>query len=898
MWHHLFRKNKTQTTAAQEIDIWRVKALFNNFRKILQLNTQVFEQIAAMDRVLGGEFIFDRKFLEESVRTIASHVHHVTYNLNALTNNRFIPLYDRYQEIRVILDDILAGNTQALSCPPVQPLDRLTWELEPLVGIDQVCLAELRYHPGIKACNGLVVSSEAVLALFSDDNSGTETEAKMDFSVVKSQLQNALKSLLNEYPEMTLAVAATRLQGNPGEPRDLGEFLLREDGENHLTILADESLPHEQETGTPSPSSPVPQETVTCDSDTTIEELFFLGVERVIKIVTERYFTMSPDLGSVPLLALFLRPASQALARGTITTRASTNESTPLLSVTSWLPGKREEMDTHKLRRIFPFDLVSSSFAQKEPDLTFPDGLQATSPTPNHKHFHRGSAIILPREIQALAETAMTLERIMGLPIVMHWEYLDKGKFVATRLFPFLDRPAEPTIEELDQEIKKAMVLSEGGQVVQSGVAAGTIFHVSHTTTLADFPVGGVIVAPIATPQLTPILHKASAIITEHGNPVGHLATVARELNIPALFGVVEALELLPDGTEVTVDAGQGYIYKGVLNHLLQLGNYENSFSPSDPEYRVLRRLLRFISPLKLVNPDDPIFSAENCSSFHDIIHFCHEMAVDELAHFQERRPGLRGIRTSQLHLPEHMNVNLLDIGGGLPSDLDKEPGVSDILSEPMAIFLDGLLHPQASGEELPNLGLRDIISSLPRTSRISNASPETSSENLAIIGQEYMNLSLRLGYHFSVIDAHLSDDPHRNYIYFRFIGGLADQTRRARRALFISDVLGAMDFKVSWKGDLVVGRMKFEERDVMRSALFVLGALTTYSRQRDTSMYSDEIGRELFEQFANTFLLSFRRKSATSHTLRTAMGSSTAGGRLRKSSPPPPADKREVEES
>jgi hypothetical protein len=145
------------------------------------------------------------------------------------------------------------------------------------------------------------------------------------------------------------------------------------------------------------------------------------------------------------------------------------------------------------------------------------------------------------------------------------------------------------------------------------------------------------------------------------------------------------------------------------------------------------------------------------------------------------------------------------------------------------------------------------------------------------------MNLSLRLGYHFNVIDAHLADDRHRNYIYFRFIGGLADQARRARRALFISDVLGAMDFKVFWKGDLVVGRMKFEEKDVLRSALFVLGALTTYSRQKDTSLYSDELGRELFDRFAGSFLLPFGNKSATHRSLRTA-AESNPGGRLRKS--------------
>lgn len=887
MWRHLFRnKMNLPASGSQEIDIWRVKALFNNFRKILQLNTLVFEQIAAMDRALGGEYIFDRNFIEESVRTIARHVHHVTYNLNALTNNGYIPLYDRYQEIRVILDDILAGNTKALSCPPVLPLDSLSWELEPLVGIDLVCLAELRHHPGIKASNGLVVSSDAVQVILNNTINKTiataSSKTDLSFDLVTESLSNSLQPMLAKHPKLLLSITATRLGGLPGDPRDLGEFLLRKEENDSLIVLAEADLPLEQLTGSPGQSSPSLRETIRRDNGgSSPEDLFLKGITSITTIAAERCKTLYPD--TEPYFALFLRPASNALARGTITTRAAIKSATPLLTVTSWLPGKRQEMDIHQLRRIFPFDFVSSIMSPKNLERHFPDGLQATNATPQNHHFRRGSATILPKEIQALAETAMTLERIMGVPVIMHWEYLENNKFVVTRLFPFLEKPAVPTTLELEKEKKTATVIGKGGQVVQSGVAAGTVFHVTQHTSLNDFPIGGVAVAPIATPQLTPILHRASAILTEHGNPVGHLATVARELSLPALFGIPGILEKLPEGTEVTVDAGQGCIYKGVLNYLLQQGNNDNSFSPIDPEYRVLRRLLRFISPLKLVNPDDPNFLPQNCRSFHDIIHFCHEMAVDELAHFQERRPGLRSIHTTRLHLPVQMDINLLDIGGGLPNSPVQQPGPADILSEPFAIFLDGLLHPQATSEDVPTLGIRDIISSIPRTSRLSSISPEISGKNLAIISQEYMNLSLRLGYHFCVIDAHLANDRHRNYIYFRFIGGLADHVRRARRALFISDVLGAMDFKVFWKGDLIVGRMKFEEKDVLRSALFVLGALTTYSRQRDISLYSDELAQELFDRFADTFLLPFSKKSATHRSLRTAAELHPAG-RLRKS--------------
>jgi len=214
------------------------------------------------------------------------------------------------------------------------------------------------------------------------------------------------------------------------------------------------------------------------------------------------------------------------------------------------------------------------------------------------------------------------------------------------------------------------------------------------------------------------------------------------------------------------------------------------------------------------------------------------------------------------------MDIHLLDIGGGMkPVKGGRQPRPADVNSEPFAVFLDGLLHPFAAREELPVLGLRDIISSIPRTSGSMTTAPDHVGKNLAILSQDYLNLSLHLGYHFNVIDAHLSDDRHRNYIYYRFIGGLADLTRRARRAKLIADVLGAMDFKVTCKDDLVVGRIKFERKEVLRSTLFVLGALTTFTRQRDTSLYNDELAGEQFNLFADRFLLPFRQKNSSRST-------------------------------
>ncbi len=886
MWPLPLRKNKRSSkTTTPEINIWRVKALFNNFRKILQLNTIIFENMAEMDRSLGGEFIFDKSYLEKAVRTIASNVHHVTYNLNALTNNSYIPLYDRYQAIRAILDDILAGNNLSLACPPVLTFDSLTWELEPLVGIEFICLAELRHHPVTQMIDGFVITTNGTSTLSSFARDAQKTSSAQEMEELKKSILHNFSLLHHRRGSWRFSISATQINNDVGEIANLGEFLLEATMAGGAGQIQEQHFLNQA-------TDIEPSFTYSSSSKTSTSFDLFQGLVQIVETLTDRAQQHNPD--SPPSFAVLVRSCPPVAVHGTVITRTDSAHSAPLLSVTAHLTEEMEIKDIYHLRRLYPFDLFSSVIAQKPANQIFADGHRSTAVTGTNRDLRRGSALLAIRDIKALAETAMTLERVMGIPVVMHWEWLHDGEFVITRLFPYLEKPQEPTGKELDDEQQAATILCQGGRVVQSGIAAGIVVHVTDDTEVTDFPVGAVAVAPMATPQLTPILHRAAAILTEHGNPVGHLATVARELSLPALFGIPGVQDALPEGAQITVDAGLMTVYQGTLNAMLQLGNSDLHFSPVDPEYRLLRRLLRYITPLNLVNPDTPQFCDDGCQTFHDIIHFCHEMAVDELAHFQERRPGLSGITTATMHLDLPMDIHLLDIGGGMQSSSGSQPQPADVASEPFAIFLDGLLHPRARQEELPTLGLRDILSSIPRTSGIISSSPNDLGKNLAILSQDYLNLSLHLGYHFNVIDAHLSDDRHRNYIYFRFIGGLADATRRARRAHLIRDVLKAMDFKVSCKDDLVVGRIKFERKETLRSSLFVLGALTAFTRQRDTSLYSDEEVRELYRIFADRFLLPFRQKPTSLPDRVVKTGASSESDRLMASITPPVAPSNE----
>jgi pyruvate,water dikinase len=132
-------------------------------------------------------------------------------------------------------------------------------------------------------------------------------------------------------------------------------------------------------------------------------------------------------------------------------------------------------------------------------------------------------------------------------------------------------------------------------------------------------------------------------------------------------------------------------------------------------------------------------------------------------------------------------------------------------------------------------------MSSFTRTFSSSLASPEEVGRNLVVVLKNYMNINMRLGYHFNIIDAYISDVINDNYIYFRFLGGVTEFIRRSRRARFIATVLEHFDFRVEVHGDLVVGRLKKLSRDRMAIRMRMLGGLVGYTRQLDARMHTDE---------------------------------------------------------
>jgi pyruvate, water dikinase len=160
-------------------------------------------------------------------------------------------------------------------------------------------------------------------------------------------------------------------------------------------------------------------------------------------------------------------------------------------------------------------------------------------------------------EIKQLAEYGIKLETHYKKPQDIEFAIENEDIYILqTRPITTLkEGPRNET--EIDGQ-----VLTQG-TAASPGVASGVVKIIHSMDDLDKIKQGDVLVTTMTNPDMVVTMQKAAAILTSEGGVTAHAAIVSREMGIPAIVGAQDALDILKDGDEITIDGYTGKVFTG-----------------------------------------------------------------------------------------------------------------------------------------------------------------------------------------------------------------------------------------------------------------------------------------------------------------------------------------------
>ncbi len=807
--------------------------VFRRFREVLENNNRALEIITDMGDKLGGDYIFDIVYVKSAYSDLSSAVSRSVQLFDSLTGGGHHAIHGVFQRI----DDHIRGmihDTVRSSVGLVLPLENISWDLAEYVGGKNAGLAELKNYLKLPVPDAFAVTTQAydifmrhngldtLMERAAADNAAPANIHDLVLNAtVPRELATALEEAVGRLKQKCGGECYLAVRSSGGE--EDGEFSFAGQFETFLNVPAEKTAVIEA-------------------YKRVVASLFSPGALAYQK-------TLGFPPGKIKM-AVSCMVMIDAAASGVIYSSNPSGDrdtlvvnSAPGLG-TSVVEGKTDA-DLFVVRKETPLKLAIKRAGRKEAMITGKKGggTAAIPVPPEQQH-----ALSLSDEAALeIAGIAMAIERHFRKPMDIEWAVDKDAKIRILQARPL----TIPEKSGVDSHIAKRpeqspeILMKEKGLPVQKGAGGGRVFVVRNPGDLANFPKGAVLVAKHDSSDFVRVMPFASAIITDTGTQTSHMASLCREFRIPAAVNTREATSLLKDGEKVTLhvdDEGGIKVYAGVVRELIESEGVAAVTMERLYEYRRQKYILRYISPLNLVDPLLDNFTPEACKTMHDVLRFIHEKSVAGLidgARYGDRM--LKKQAAVKLDIPIPAGIIVIDIGGGLAIPEGKDRAAfEDIVSVPFRAVVKGMLHPGVWHSEAVSLKVNDFLSSMMRMPDITADRSEYVGFNVAVVSREYMNLSLRFGYHFNMIDCFCSENARYNHIYFRFVGGATDISKRSRRIQLIAGILKNYEFNIKTKGDLIIARLANINRDEMEFLLDQAGRLIAFTRQLDAVLHDD----------------------------------------------------------
>ncbi len=833
----LLRGQQAETTPSSVEELRAAfRARYHSFKLLLTANNKALEIMSDLEKALGGSLTFGMSFVRSNCTAVTVNVFRIIKHIEELAPGKYTELYTRFKVIQELINETLEARKPDRSGRLIISLKEISRDLADQVGNKMANVAEIGNAIGLSVPSGFVITAHAYAEFMKNHDLQVEIDRR-----IQATDSTSMDQLYRLSADIQQLIIRSTVPGNLNEAiREACAKLESEVGHGVRVSLRSSAL-GEDSAGTSFAGQFRSELNVGLDN--VIDSYKQIVASKYgLPAVTYRLTRGIPDEDVA--MCVGCMAMVDATSGGVMYSSNPLNMRDQSIFINSvWgLPKAvvdgSVDPDLIVVSRSEPLQIVKQEIRSKDVEFTcYPEeGVRRSDVSPER----RNKPSISENQSLELAGLAVMIENYYGSPQDIEWAITPDGKIFILQSRPLQqmgirDNIITPGIQDpVDAEI-----LISGGITASPGVACGNVFIVKTDADRLKFPQNSVLVTAQSLPRWAPLLSTASAIITEYGGVAGHLANVAREFGIPALFGLPGAVDTLANGELVTIDASGQKIYKGKVDTLLSLRQTKKNLMEGSPIYEVLRKAAQLIVPLNLLDPDSTEFHPKKCETLHDITRFCHEKAVHEMFsfgkehHFSERS-------SKQLVFKVPMQWWIINLDDGFKEDVaGKFVHLDNILCIPMLAIWEGVVAVPWEGP--PPVDAGGFMSVLMQATTNPALDPTMKSayaaRNYFMISKNFCSLNSRFGFHFSTVEALVGERPAENYISFSFKGGAADYPRRVRRAAFVGSILEDFEFHIQVKQDSAFARVEAGDENYMKQKLRILGYMIMHTRQLDMVM-------------------------------------------------------------
>ena len=817
----------------------RLRERCARFRRLLSSNKTALEAMSDVEEHLSGSRPFGMDYVHAASTRAVTAVFQMVRDLNALSDDGYESLQQAFDRIRGQMQSLLEEQPHQ-DGPNIMPLGDIRLRHITLVGGKMANLGEVAAHAGLDVPDGFAVTVSAYYRFMDYSGLRSELNRRIQATDMHSldevfSLSAALQQAVLNAPlppdlerEITESVAEMQRRAGPGLLLALRSSAV---GEDSLGVSF--AGQYRSELNVP------PEEA--CEVWKEI-----VASKYAVTAMSYRYQHGIPDDTApmcVGVLAM-VHAAAGGVAYSRDPVAAARGQEQVLLNAVPGLPQGVVDgavtPDAFIFTRTNPPKPISKSLA----------GLAGIA------------ASLTDAQAAELAQVALALEEYYAEPQDVEWALDSRtGRIVVLQSRPLreadatTENTAAPSEQSQNADASVAAicphlqadvtggpkVLACGGVAVSPGVGMGPVFVARKEADMLSFPKGSILVVERALPRWAPLLSRAAGMVSETGGMAGHLASVAREYRLPAVFSLPNACNLLDNAGDATLDAGHCAVFEGLNPQLAAQIPEPPNLMEGSPVHQRLDALARLMVPLNLLDPESPQFAPEHCQTLHDITRFCHEKSVqlmfDDGSDVNQRMG-------KQLKAGVKLQYWIVDMGGGFRRHVGgRVVDIADIASTPMLALWDGMVAiPWAGPPAASASGFMTVMIESTMNPDLESTAPNAmSNKNFFIISDNYMILQARYGYHFCTVESLAGANNHENFVSFQFKGGAADRQRRRLRARMVADLLEQHGFRADVKDDsLFAVAENFSAADILQKTRMI-GYLLIHTRQVDMIMLEQE---------------------------------------------------------